>query len=465
MKSASTTRMHILQTFESRTNRSRTLYEQALRSLPGGDTRSSTYFRPYPIFMEQGKGCRLRDVDGNEYLDFLNNYTTLVHGHAHPEISRVIAVQASRGTAYAAPDENQIALADAITRRVDSVERVRFCNSGTEAVMNALRVARAFTGRSKILKMEGGFHGTHDSVQVSVDPGSEPRPWPLGRAEGGGLSPGMVDEVLVAPFNDIETTSRLIRSHQDELAAVIVEPVMGAAGAIPARKEFLETLREMTSQGGIFLVFDEIQTFRLGTGGVQDLYGIRPDLTTFGKVIGGGLPIGAFGGHSDVMKLLDPRGKAVFGHSGTFNGNAVTMAAGVAALKLLDESAIADINGRGDDLRSGLQQALDELGIKGHATGLGSLLHVHLAIPPVLDYRSSLDERQSVWPWLHLALLNRGIFASSRGFFNTSTVMGKAEVERAVRAFGQALEEVQLCLKEGVKIDPPAALAQPVKTP
>ena len=216
MKSASTTRMHILQTFESRTNRSRTLYEQALRSLPGGDTRSSTYFRPYPIFMEQGKGCRLRDVDGNEYLDFLNNYTTLVHGHAHPEISRVIAVQASRGTAYAAPDENQIALADAITRRVDSVERVRFCNSGTEAVMNALRVARAFTGRSKILKMEGGFHGTHDSVQVSVDPGSEPRPWPLGRAEGGGLSPGMVDEVLVAPFNDIETTSRLIRSHQDE---------------------------------------------------------------------------------------------------------------------------------------------------------------------------------------------------------------------------------------------------------
>ena len=465
MKSASTTQMHILQTFKARTNRSRALYERALRTLPGGDTRSSTYYRPYPIFMELGEGCRLRDVDGNEYLDFLNNYTTLVHGHAHSKISRVIAVQAARGTAYAAPDEHQLALADAITQRVDSVNRVRFCNSGTEAVMNALRVARAYTGRSKILKMEGGFHGTHDSVQVSVEPGSEPPPWPLGRADGGGLSPRMVDEVLVAPFNDIDTTSRLIRKHQDELTAVIVEPVMGAAGAIPARKEFLETLREMTSQAGILLVLDEIQTFRLAIGGAQDLYGIEPDLTTFGKVIGGGLPIGAFGGRADVMKLLDPRGKSVISHSGTFNGNAVTMAAGVAALRLLDEKAIAAINGLGDDLRSGLQQEHDELGIKGHATGLGSLLHVHLAPPPVVDYRSSLDERQSVWPWLHLALLNRGIFAASRGFFNTSTVMGKAEVERAVRAFGEALEEVQPCLKEGVKLDPPVALAQPVKTP
>ena len=184
MKTMESVQRHILETFEARTNLSRKLYEPALHTLPGGDTRSSTYYRPYPIFMERGEGCRLYDVDGNGYLDLLNNYTTLVHGHAHPEITRVIAAQAARGTAYAAPDANQLALAHAVTKRVGSVERVRFCNSGTEAVMNALRVARAFTGRSRILKMEGGFHGTHDSVQVSVEPGAQPPTWPRGRAEG-----------------------------------------------------------------------------------------------------------------------------------------------------------------------------------------------------------------------------------------------------------------------------------------
>ena len=272
----------------------------------------------------------------------------------------------------------------------------------------------------------------------------------------------MVEEVRVAPFNDIETTSALIREWEDELAAVIVEPVMGAAGAIVARRAFLEALREVTRQANILLIFDEIQTFRLATGGAQDLYNVRPDLTTFGKVIGGGLPIGAFGGRADVMALLDPRGLAIFAHSGTFNGNAVTMAAGVAALELLDADAIAHINGLGDNLRSGLQSALNELGIDGHATGLGSLLHVHLTAPPVQDYRSSLDKRQKAWPWLHLALLNRGVFASSRGFFNTSTVMGQAEVDRVVSVFREAVEEVQPLLEEVTQLGPPPAFARPV---
>lgn len=460
MKSVATIQGQILETYEARTYRSRSLYQQALQTLPGGDTRSSVFYRPYPIFMELGEGSRLRDVDGNEYLDLLNNYTTLVHGHSHPGITEVIVKQAARGTAYAAPDESQIALADALTRRVGSVDLVRFCNSGTEAVMNAVRVARAFTSRSKILKMEGGFHGTHDSVQVSVEPGSEPPVWPRGKPEGEGLSPQMVDEVLVAPFNDIETATDLIRSRQDELAAVIVEPLMGAVGALPARKEFLESLREATRQADVLLIFDEIQTFRLGVGGVQGLYGVTPDLTTFGKVIGGGLPIGAFGGRADVMGLFDPRSHAAISHSGTFNGNAITMAAGVAALELLDEDAIAHINELGDDLRRGLQGVLDESGISAHATGMGSLLHVQFATPPVQDYRSSLDDRQRIWPWLHLALLNRGIFAAARGSFNTSTVMGRAEVDRVVRAFREAIGEVKPLLAEAADLTPPPAFAR-----
>ena len=327
--------------------------------------------------------------------------------------------------------------------------------------MMALRVAKAFTGRPRILKMEGGFHGTHDSVQVSVNPGLQAPAWPRGRAEGEGLSAATVGEVLVAPFNDIETASRLIREWERELAAVIVEPVMGVCGAIPARKAFLRELREVTRRADILLVLDEVQTFRLATGGAQQLFGIEPDMTTFGKVIGGGLPIGAFGGRADVMELLDPR-RAVIWHSGTFNGNPVTMAAGVTALELLDADAIAHINALGDDLRSGLQGAMDELGVDGHVTGLGSLLQVHLAAPPVQDYRSSLDARQDTWSWLHLALLNRGVFAATRGFFNTSTVMGRGEVDRVVSVFREALEEVRPLLNEATQPESPPPYSPPV---
>ena len=430
--------------YRARTRRSAALFDRAIRSLPGGDTRSALFYPPYPTFMRSGLGCRLTDVDGNEYLDFLNNYTSLVHGHAHPSIVAAITGQVAKGSAHGAPVELQIALAEAIARRVPSVERLRFANSGTEAVLNAIRAARAFTGRSKILKMEGGYHGTYDAVEVSVDPGAEPPPWPQGRPEGPGLSPGLTGEVMVAPFNDLERASDLIARCRDELAAVIVEPVLGAAGMIPAERAFLAGLREATAAYGVLLILDEVVTFRLAVGGAQELFAVRPDLTTFGKVIGGGLPVGAFGGRADVMELFDPRRSKHIPQSGTFNGNAATLAAGLETLELLTGEAIARINAQGAALRASLQAALEAAGARGQVTGLGSLSHVHFTDRPVRDYRSAArGRRPTLWRCLHLALMNRGLFVAPRGMFITSTPMSDGDVQAATTRFGEALAELR----------------------
>jgi glutamate-1-semialdehyde 2,1-aminomutase len=321
---------------------------------------------------------------------------------------------------------------------------MRFANSGTEAVLNAIRAARAFTGRPKILKMEGGYHGTYDAAEVSVDPGSQPPDWPQGRPDGPGLSPGLTSEVLVAPFNDLLRTREIIAQHKNELAAVIVEPVLGSAGMIPADQDFLRGLREETRRHGILLILDEVITFRLATGGAQESYSVSPDLTTFGKVIGGGLAIGAFGGRADVMALFDPRRQGYIPQSGTFNGNAATLAAGVTSLELLTPEAIARINQQGTQLRAELQATLADAQLQAHVTGAGSLAHVHLADGPVRDYRSAArGHRSAVWRWLHLALLNRGVMVAPRGMFIISTPMADTDLAHAVVEFRAALAELQ----------------------
>ncbi|MBI4499979.1 MAG: aspartate aminotransferase family protein [Gemmatimonadetes bacterium] len=429
--------------YRRRTPRSEALYRRALQSLPGGDSRTSVFYQPYPAFMSRGQGCRLEDIDGNTYIDFLGNYTSLVHGHAHPGILAAIQTQAALGTAHGAPVELQVLLAEALTKRVKSLAQVRFANSGTEAVLNAIRAARAFTGRPRILKMEGGYHGTYDAAEVSVDPGADPPAFPLGRPEGPGLSPGLTGEVLITPFNDLDRARDVVRRHRAELAAVIVEPMLGAAGMIPAEPEFLGGLREITRECGVLLICDEVLTFRLAFGGAQELFGIEPDLTTLGKIIGGGLPVGAFGGRADIMACFDPRRSGFVGQAGTFNANALTLAAGLAALELLTHDAITRINRLGDTLRAGLQDTLSRLGIPGQVTGAGSLAHVHFCEGPVRDYRSAAAGQRTVWRWLHLVLLHRGIFVAPRGSFVVSTPMAEPEIRAAIAQFGDALAEVQ----------------------
>jgi glutamate-1-semialdehyde 2,1-aminomutase len=439
-RSQSEARASIERTYRSRTSRSAALHEAALRVFPGGVTRSVTFHAPYPVYVAEGCGCRVTDVDGNRYVDHLNNFGSMIHGHAHPSIVAAIREQAGHGTDFGSPTELHLALARAIAARVPSMERLRFTTSGTEAVLYAVRAARAFTGKAKILKMEGSYHGGYDSVSVSVDPGPSAPAWPAGKVGSRGLVPGTEVYTLVAPFNDAARVAEIVRVHRDELAAVIVEPVT-VRGMIPAEVDFLRAVREVTREAGVLLVFDEVVTFRLSYGGAQERAGITPDLTTLGKVIGGGLPVGAFGGRADIMAGFDPGQPDGVHHSGTFAGNAAVMAAGLATLALLTRPALERLDTLGDRLRTGLRAALRTAGLPAQVTGVGSLVGIHLTPNPVRDYRSSLATDREAVRWLHLALLNHGIFARSGGGFFLSTVLGEAEIDETVAAFGDALED------------------------
>lgn len=424
--------------YRARTPKSSQLFETAKTVLPGGDTRSVLYFPPYPTFVERGSGCLVWDVDNNEYIDFLNNYTSLIHGHAHPVIVEAVCNQVKGGTAFASPTESQIQLAKQLTSRMPSLEQVRFCNSGSEATLMAIRAAKAFTGRNKVLKLEGGYHGLHDAAIVqtaSTSKGTFPD-------DQQGIFRGVVTDVVSIPANDLECADQVFEAHRDDLAAVIVEPVMGAAGVIPLEPAFLKYVAEASRSSRGVLIFDEVITMRLAYGGAQQIYGLRPDLTTMGKLIGGGLPIGAFGGRADIMSLFDPA-SARLHHSGTFNGNPAALAAGIAALDLLTEEAIAHINQLGERLRSRLREVIETAGVDAQLTGMGSLIGIHFTRGPIRNYRDALEAPRGLLSVLHLLLLNRGIMTAPRGLFCTSTVMSESEIEQFLAAFDDSITAIK----------------------
>ena len=440
--------------FRRRSPRSAAAVAAASAVMPGGDTRTTTYFEPYPLFMQHGAGCRMTDLDGRTYLDFLGNYTSLIHGHAHPAIIAAVTDQLQRGTAYGSPHEAQTQLAALLCERLPSLERVRFCNSGTEATLHAIRAAKAYTGRPKILKMEGGYHGSHDAADISVSPsmvqaGSAHAP--VSVPDSPGLFAGVVTDVLVAPFNDLDATVAIIEAHAADLAAVILEPVLGSAGVIPATQAYLQGLREVTTRTGVLLIFDEVVTLRLDVGGVQARLGVTPDLTAMGKIIGGGFPIGAFGGRQDVMAQFDPRAHRLH-QGGTYNGNAISMRAGCVALEWLPAAAISKLNSQGDVLRGRLNKVLRTLGVAGHVGGVGSLLQMHLQIEqPVRNYRDAQASPRATQELLHLALLNRGLFAAARGEYALSTPMQTSDLDEAVDCFRAALTEIAELLPPAAK--------------
>jgi glutamate-1-semialdehyde 2,1-aminomutase len=426
---------------------SRTMYNRALASLPGGNTRTTVFMKPFPIYAARGEGCRVWDVDGNEFIDCINNFTSLIHGHAHPSLIEAATRQLSVGSAFGLPTESEIDLAELLVSRLPSVEQVRFANSGTEAVMMALKAARAFTGRPKIAKCEGAYHGSYDYAEVSLDP--PPDAWgrnaPVSVAYAKGTPDNVLADVVTIPFNDTEAAVSLIREHGSELACVLVDPMPNRAGLAPADKAYLNALREITREVGALLVFDEVITFRLGYSGAQGLWGIDPDLTTLGKIMGGGFPVGAIAGRKEVMSVFDPRwGKPALPHGGTFSANPVTMRAGLAAMQLLDEAAFTRLNVIGEAVREGINEAFRRNGVPGGTVGLGSLLKIHFADRPIRDYRSAYmteqeTKRQAVF---NLGLLNRGVLAASYGLMALSTPMTDADVDTIVAAASDALAEV-----------------------
>lgn len=427
------------------------LHSRAGRYMPAGDTRSVTFYKPYPTFIKSGRGFTLVDVDGNEYIDFLNNYNSLIHGHAHPKVTQAVSRQLQSGSVYGSPVESQLIMAEELCERLPGADKIRFCNSGTEATMLAVGLARHVTRRQKILKMEGGYHGGHDGLQISIKPALEsagPIDRPLSVPESPGIPPDVIDNCVVAPFNNISITEHIIAESHQDLAAIIVEPVAGACGMIPPRPGFLERLRAAAAKYGILLIFDEVLSFRLSRGGCQELYGIVPDLTALGKIIGGGFPVGALAGSNKLLKHFAPDKAGFYGHSGTFNGNPVTMTAGIATLTELTSAEIERINHLGKQLRAGLRQVLNELGVTARVTGVGSLIQVHFTRDEVIDWRSAAAANVELRSLFHLLLLEYGIFAATRTFFNISTPMGAAEISKLIEAARAALTRMKPIIEQ-----------------
>jgi glutamate-1-semialdehyde 2,1-aminomutase len=404
--------------------------------------------------MKKAEGCRLRDVDGHEVIDFMNNFTSLIHGHAHPAVVGAVSEQVALGSAYAAPSLNQIELAELIADRIPSVEQLRFCSSGSEATLMALRCARAHTGRQKIMKMEGGYHGSYEQAEVSLVPYPDSRgalDHPASLPVDKSIPDSVLADTVICPYNEPELARALIRENADELAAVIVEPVLGSMGMVAATTEFLQALRDETEKHGVVLIFDEVITLRLSGGGTQAIHGISPDLTSMGKIIGGGLPVGAIGGKRELLQIFSPETRENVFHASTFSGNALTMAAGFAAMSHFTDTEAKRLNWLGDKLREGFNLILHQNGICGQAIGLGSLTNLHLTDENLHDSRDAMLGMVAsghISRLLHLGMLRRGIMSASRLMYCISTPMGEDEVVAAITALNETLIELRPFIKE-----------------
>jgi glutamate-1-semialdehyde 2,1-aminomutase len=395
----------------ARTSESRLLYERAVRSMPLGVASSFQAADPYPIYLSRGKGSRVWDVDGTEYVDYHNGFGTMVVGHAHPRVHEAIASAAADGTHFAVTTEDGVALAEELCRRF-RLDRVRFSNSGTEATMDALRVARAATGRDGLIKVEGSYHGHHDAVMFSVVPtmyetDAGDVPWwraPFSK----GIPAHVADDIVVVPFNDARALEAALQEHHGQIGAMILEPVMMNVGIVPPQPGYLERVRELCTAHGVVLIFDEVKTgATIAPGGAIERYGVQPDLACFAKAIGGGVPIGAFGGRQEVMDMIG-KGAA---HQGTFNGNPLAARAALVTLtEVLTPDAYTELARLGASLAEGCRAAIAEHGIPAHVQDLGAKGCVSYRPEPLRNYRDYLDCHDELfaasWSWL----VNRGVF-------------------------------------------------------
>jgi glutamate-1-semialdehyde 2,1-aminomutase len=398
-------------------------FRAATAVLPGGNTRSSLYYDPFPLTIVRGQGCRVWDADRHEYLDFLGEFTAGVYGHSDPTIRTAIVSALDRGINLSGHNVLEAELARIICGRFPSIDLVRFTNSGTEANLMALAAATVFTGRRKILVFEGAYHGGVLGFANGASPVNVPH------------------EFLLSTYNDLAQARQLIETHGKELAAILIEPMIGSGGCIPADVEFLRALRDGASAVGALLIFDEVMTSRLTPGGLQQALNILPDLTTLGKYLGGGMSFGAFGGRSDVMELFDPRRPGALPHAGTFNNNVVTMAAGIAGLtKVFTPAAAEALSARGDALRARLNGLCLERAARFQFTGIGSLMAVHATDQPIRAPRDAARADRVVEAVFFFDMLDRGVYVARKGFIALSLPIGDAEVDHFVGAVESFLE-------------------------
>jgi glutamate-1-semialdehyde 2,1-aminomutase len=435
----------------TRTKSSAAVFERSQEVLPGGVSSNIRYSAPHPIFVREARGSRLRDVDGNEYVDCRLGFGPVLLGHAPEAVTAAVTRAMTTGSVYALPHEGEVALAEKIVAAVPGAEMTTFCNSGSEATLHAVRLARAYTGRKTIAKFEGGYHGIHDPVLVSVryrpaeaGPAEAPRP----TVESPGIPAEAVANTLVLPYNDGAALD-LITAHASEVAAVIVEPVQGSAGSIPATPEFLAGLRAVTARHGILLVFDEVITgFRLALGGAQEWYGVRADLVAFGKILGGGFPFGALTGSRDLLRLFSvpharQAGRPPVFYGGTFNGNPTSVAAATATLDYLCDhpEVYRELAERGDRIRREVAAAAAAAGVTLSALGAGSIFSFRFAPPPVASVRDLAGEDPALVQALFVLLLTEGVLGHSHHSF-LSTAHSEADIARIVAGYRSALAEI-----------------------
>jgi len=374
-------------------DKSEALYQKAVGLIPGGVSRNTVFHKPFPQYAAKASGCYVTDIDGNKRIDFANNMASLIHGHAHPAIVEAVTAQLKKGTAYTLATEVELLLAELLINRAESFEKIRFVNSGTEAVMAMIKASRAFTGKPKIAKAEGAYHGTYDFAEVSQTANpfnwgdiSSPNSVPLAH----GTPQAVLDNVIIFPFNDIKRTLHILDTQADQIACVIIDPVPHRVGLLPATKAFIKALYDWTRRNNALLVFDEVVTFRVNYGGAQEKYDVKPDLTALGKIIGGGFPVGALAGRAEVMEVLDPsQSRLLFPHSGTFSANPMTMTAGKVAMELFDQNAVDALNVLTKKAIVQIENAIRIADVPVSITGAGSMFRIHFRLAAPQTYREA----------------------------------------------------------------------------
>lgn len=428
------------------TERSAAIFKRAQKIIPGGVNSPVRAFKSVggnPIFIRRARGCYLWDVDGNRYIDYIGSWGPMILGHAHPRITAAIR-RASRGsTSFGAPTELEYSMAQLITTMMPSIEMVRMVNSGTEATMSAIRLARAYTGRDAIIKFEGCYHGHGDSFLMKAGSGA----LTLGIPDSPGVPKALAAQTLTAVFNDLSSVEAILSQHPAGVAAIIVEPVVGNMGCVPPRRGFLEGLRELCTRTGSLLIFDEVMTgFRLAPGGAQELYGIQSDLTTLGKIIGGGLPVGAYGGKREIMKMVAPSGPMY--QAGTLSGNPIAMAAGFAMLTMLStrKSVYRELEESSAALESGLRGALDEAGLPYRINRVGSMFTLFFTDRDVLNYETAKTSDTSLFATYFRGMLQRGIYLPPSQFEAAflSTALTDREIGTTLRAHRAVVEDLKI---------------------
>jgi len=438
--------------YMKKTRKSARLWKQACKVMPGGITANIKYFEPYPVFMKRAKGSKIYDVDDNEYVDYCLCLGPLILGHGHQAVVEAVRKQLGEDgtTIFGTPHELEIKMANEIKRLVPCAKMIRFVNSGLEATLHAVRVARAYTKRVKIAKFEGHYHGAHDYVAVSVSPPLDlagPSKSPIAVSNSAGLPKFILENTIVLPFNDSATVEKVIKKNKDELAAVIIEPV--ARGFLPPSRDFLKSLRTVTEENDIVLIFDEIMTgFRLGLGGAQECFGVTPDMVALGKIVGGGLPIGVFAGKSEVMELTSPLGAMlpfdrVF-HSGTFNGCPTVLAAGLATIEVLKKPGTFDhINWVADEVKRCMKDAFEDNKLDAQVIGLASMFQCLFTSKRVKDYRDIARADSEKRVSFDLELINNGVYVRPGRTYYTSLAHTKSDLQKTFEAVEIAAKTIR----------------------